>query len=209
MDTHDSEPRLHPLMMAAAISIIIFCGVGVAALSGLLPMSKTEAAAETVGNQSSSTPETPVVQVAAPAPAADIPLPAPEPALVPSKPKRQAASDPKAATCYSCGTVIAVNAVTVQGDNSGIGAVGGAVVGGVVGHQFGKGNGKKAMTALGAIGGALTGNQIEKSQRQSVRYDVVVRLQDGSTQTVSDSTPPPFSSGDKVRLENGTLTHTY
>lgn len=207
MDTHNSEPRLHPLMMAAAICIIIFCGVGVAALSGLLPMSKARSAAEPIVSEAMATPEaSSVAQVTPPAPAL-APTPAPTPAIVASKPKQQPSREPKVAACYHCGTVVAVNAVTVQGNNSGVGAVSGAVVGGVVGHQFGKGNGKKAMTALGAIGGALTGNQIEKSQRQSVRYDVVVRMQDGSTQTVSDTTPPPFISGDTVRLENGTLTH--
>lgn len=206
MDTHSTERRLHPLMMAAAVSIIIFCGVGVAALSGLLPMAKSESHPEPLAEATTPAAETvaataaPVAETVAPAPVAPAPV---------SKPHRHvASSEPKAApVCYSCGTVVAVNAVKVQGNASGVGAVGGAVAGGVVGHQFGKGHGKDAMTVLGALGGALAGNQVEKTVRSNMRYDVVVRMQDGSTQTVSDTSPPPFSNGDKVRVENGTLVH--
>ncbi|MGH8494298.1 MAG: glycine zipper 2TM domain-containing protein [Moraxellaceae bacterium] len=203
MDTHNSERRLHPLMMAAAISIIVFCGVGVAAISGLLPMVK--------GQESPAASEVAIANTSAdssPAKAAEaMPAAALETATPVSTPKHHVASVAKAPSCHSCGTVVAVNAVKVQGTASGVGAVGGAVAGGVVGHQFGKGHGKDAMTVLGAVGGALAGNQVEKTVRTSTRYDVVVRMQDGSTQTISDTTPPPFASGDKVRVENGTLAH--
>lgn len=206
MDTHSTESRMHPLMMAAAVSIIIFCGVGVAAISGLLPMAKSESHPEPLAGATMPAAET---VAATPAPVAETVAAAPAATAPASKPHRHvASSEPKAApVCYSCGTVIAVNAVKVQGTASGVGAVGGAVAGGVVGHQFGKGRGKDAMTVLGAVGGALAGNQVEKTVRSTTRYDVVVRMQDGSTQTVSDTSPPPFSNGDKVRVENGTLAH--
>lgn len=169
MDTHSTERRLHPLMVAAALSIIVFCGVGVAAISGLIP--QVHGQTDKNGKASTSTSSTAAAETAAVAP-----------------------------VCHDCGSVIAVNSVIVQGDSKGVGAVGGAVVGGVVGHQFGNGSGKKAMTALGAIGGAVAGNAIEKNQRQSTRYDVVVRMEDGRQRTISANTPPPFSKGDKVRL---------
>ena len=38
-----------------------------------------------------------------------------------------------------------------------IGTIAGGVAGGVVGNQFGGGNGKTALTVLGAVGGALAG----------------------------------------------------
>lgn len=202
MDTHSTENRLHPLMVAAAVSIIIFCGVGVAAISGLLPMAKSQPAAEaTLPESASSTTN----EAAAPLAEAAAKAPAATPVSTPHH--EVARKEPKPATCYNCGTVTAVNAVKQQGNASGVGAVGGAVAGGVVGHQFGKGHGKDAMTVLGAVGGALAGNQVEKTVRSTTRYDVVVRMQDGSTKTISDSTPPPFSTGDKVRVENGTLAH--
>lgn len=208
MDNPSSPRRLHPLVIAAAVSIILFCGVGIAAITGLIPHAKSQeepvaaanADAVPAADESAATKEAPAAVkqekevVTAPAP------------VHRHVEKRVAAYTPAPApVCYDCGTVTSVETVQVQGDTNGVGAVGGAVVGGVVGHQFGNGKGKTAMTALGAIGGALAGNQIEKTQRRSSRYDVTVRMEDGSSRTVSYNSIPPFSSGDRVRVSGDTL----
>jgi outer membrane lipoprotein SlyB len=86
-----------------------------------------------------------------------------------------------AALCASCGVVESVSAVKEKGEGSGVGAVAGGVLGGVVGHQVGGGNGKTAMTVLGAIGGGLAGHEVEKRVRSETRYDVKVRMEDGSS----------------------------
>ena len=44
-------------------------------------------------------------------------------------------------------------------DNEVLPTLFGGVLGGVIGNQFGKGNGKRAMTVLGAIAGAIIANQ--------------------------------------------------
>lgn len=49
---------------------------------------------------------------------------------------------------------------------SGAGAVMGAIAGGAAGNAIGKGNGRAAATAIGLIGGAVLGNQIEGGQPQ-------------------------------------------
>ena len=49
---------------------------------------------------------------------------------------------------------------------SGAGAVLGAIAGGAAGNAIGKGSGRAAATALGLIGGAVLGNQIEGGQPQ-------------------------------------------
>ena len=59
--------------------------------------------------------------------------------------------------------------------------------------------------AAGAVGGAAVGHQSERSARSHKRYDVSVRLHDGSIKTVSSDAPPAWKSGDKVRLVNGRL----
>ena len=59
--------------------------------------------------------------------------------------------------------------------------------------------------AAGALGGAAVGHQSERSARSHKRYDVSVRLHDGSVKTVSSDAPPTWKSGDKVRLVNGRL----
>jgi uncharacterized protein YcfJ len=61
---------------------------------------------------------------------------------------------------------------------SGAGAVIGAIAGGVIGSAFGGGSGHAAATAIGALGGAVLGNQAEGQQP-----DQVQTVQNCSTQT--------------------------
>jgi outer membrane lipoprotein SlyB len=108
-----------------------------------------------------------------------------------------------AAICASCGTVESVQAVQQKGEGTGIGVAGGAVAGGLLGHQVGGGNGKTALTVLGAVGGAFAGNEIEKRARATTVYDVQVRMEDGSTRTFRRA--EPIAAGTKVQAEGTTL----
>lgn len=87
----------------------------------------------------------------------------------------------------------------------GVGAVVGGVVGGLIGNQVGGGNGKVAATAAGAIGGAVVGNQVEQNNRAAARemYQINVRLDNGSFQSVTQDTMNDLRVGNRVRLENG------
>ena len=67
----------------------------------------------------------------------------------------------RAALCAICGVVESVSQIQQKGQGTGLGAVAGGLLGGVVGHQIGGGNGKTAMTVLGAIGGGVAGNEVE------------------------------------------------
>ena len=70
--------------------------------------------------------------------------------------------------------------VTVTRSPSGAGAVVGAIAGGVLGSAFGGGSGHAAAMAIGALGGAVIGNEAEaQPQHQSV--------QNCSTQTFYES----------------------
>jgi hypothetical protein len=51
----------------------------------------------------------------------------------------------------------------------------------------------------------VAGNEIEKRTRTTTHYEVVVRLAGGGTQTVSYASAPPFTVGQRVRVENGEL----
>ncbi|WP_044041427.1 glycine zipper 2TM domain-containing protein [Caballeronia insecticola] len=107
--------------------------------------------------------------------------------------------------CSTCGTVEAISAVKQEGHGTGIGAVGGAVAGGVVGNQFGRGGGRTAMTLLGALGGGLAGNSVEKHLRSETDYSVRVRMENGKTRYFTYKNPPPFAQGQRVHISNGTL----
>src|SRR5258706_6746716 len=110
-----------------------------------------------------------------------------------------------AQVCATCGVIEGVRAVEQKGKGTGIGAVGGGVVGAAVGNQFGHGNGKAAMTVLGALGGGLAGNEIEKRARSETVYEVRVRMDDGSVRTLTQKTAP--TPGARVTVDGNTL-HT-
>ncbi|MBB5506222.1 glycine zipper 2TM domain-containing protein [Paraburkholderia atlantica] len=126
----------------------------------------------------------------------------PEPQAAPQYAQQPA---PRAAHCSNCGTVVAISAVRHEGHGTGIGAVGGAVAGGVVGNQFGAGSGRTAMTLLGALGGGLAGNSVEKHLRSTTSYSVRVRMEDGKTRYFTYHEAPPFHGGERVRVQNGGL----
>jgi outer membrane lipoprotein SlyB len=107
--------------------------------------------------------------------------------------------------CNNCGVVEAVNAVQLQGDGNYLGTIGGGVVGALLGNQVGNGNGNTAATIAGAIGGALAGRAIESNTKKTVQYEVLVRLQNGGTQTVSFAADPGYRVGEKVRVADGGL----
>lgn len=109
---------------------------------------------------------------------------------------------PAAPVCADCGTVDSVRAVQQKGEGSGVGAVAGGVLGGVIGNQVGKGQGKTAMTILGAIGGGVAGNEIEKQQRAETVYEVTIRMDDGSTRTLTQRSAPPTGTRVEVNGQN-------
>lgn len=88
----------------------------------------------------------------------------------------------------------------------GIGTIAGAVVGGIVGNQIGSGGANTAATVVGAAGGAYVGHELEKrNQQQADAYRFTIRLNNGSYQTVTQSTNPDIRVGDRVQIDNGVL----
>ncbi|ABE31395.1 glycine zipper 2TM domain protein [Paraburkholderia xenovorans LB400] len=229
--TQSSQPaqqrRLHPLIATAAGAVIIASLVATAAVTGLFPKAssngaqndQTQAAQVTTqgtqpGVVDSAAPANPSAQQAAQQPQ---PAPAPAPAQQQYAQRQQAQPAPQPAPdyaqqqparpayCSTCGTVEAISAVRQEGHGTGIGAVGGAVAGGVVGNQFGSGGGRTAMTILGALGGGLAGNSVEKHIRSTTSYSVRVRMENGKMRYFTYHEAPPFQQGQRVRVENGTL----
>jgi len=107
--------------------------------------------------------------------------------------------------CNNCGSVVAVNLVEVKGEGGYLGTIGGGLVGALLGSQVGGGSGRTAAQIAGAVGGAYAGHAIEGNARKSNHYEVVVRLQNGATQTVSYAAEPGFRVGDKVKINDGVI----
>lgn len=114
-------------------------------------------------------------------------------------------SSRRSEACDVCGTVQAINTVTVDGEGRVLGTVAGGVLGAVVGSQFGKGDGRTAAGVAGAVGGALLGREIQKRNGQRTQYEVVVRMGDGQQRTVVYAEAPSLRVGDRVRLNGETL----
>lgn len=151
----------------------------------------------------------PASMIEGPAPDDGTPPPPPAPPearLMTQAPRPAPAAPAKPvapAVCADCGTVESVQAVRQEGQASGVGAVAGGLIGGVLGHQVGGGNGRKAMTVVGAVGGGLAGHEIEKRRNASTVYRVTVRKDDGTRVTLNRT--ESWRVGARVSVDGGTL----
>lgn len=102
----------------------------------------------------------------------------------------------------SIGSVESIEPIHVRPQGTGAGAVIGGVLGAVVGNQFGHGGGRAAMTGLGAVGGAVAGNNIERNQREAITgYRVRIRLDNGRTRVFERRHLADLRVGDRVRVD--------
>lgn len=118
----------------------------------------------------------------------------PVPAVVAQAPK---------VVCASCGTVESVTPIQREAAGSGAGAVAGAVLGGLLGNQVGGGDGKTIATVIGVLGGGWAGNTVEKRMKKEMVYQVEVRMEDGSTRTVEQTSP--IAVGSRVTVDGNVI----
>jgi len=158
----------------------------ISAPSSTAPAKSAKSEASQAPRTAAPAQQTPVAK-AVPKPAAK---PAPEPVRV-------------AAVCGYCGVVLSVDAVDRKGEGTGLGAIAGGVLGAAAGNQVGRGDGRKAMTVLGAVGGGLAGHEVEKRARGKTIYQVKIRFDDGSVRTLEQETAPKV--GARVEVQGNTL----
>jgi outer membrane lipoprotein SlyB len=95
-----------------------------------------------------------------------------------------------------------------RGDPAG-GAVAGAIIGGLIGSSLGghshydrygrvHQHGSAAGAVVGAIGGAMVGASASQGQAVDRRFEVVVRFDDGGSETFVYANGTPFQPGDLV-----------
>lgn len=180
---------LYPMLLIAAIAVIVFSAMGIATMMGWMPAAL-----------SGRDPDPPAAidRTFDPSPTMTPPRPAATSRQGSEAPSQPAAAAP--AACGECGVVESIRAVEVQGQGSWLGAAGGALVGGLLGNQVGHGRGRTVTTVAGAGAGAYAGNEIEKSMTKSVRYQVRVRMDDGRERTFYRAAQPELTVGQKVRV---------
>jgi outer membrane lipoprotein SlyB len=212
MNNASPKPKLHPMLWVAAASVTVMSLVGIAKFTGVLPdTDKPPAApeapppriaeappAQQAAHQKSATAPKPRPAAAHPNAVAALPPPPgspAEPAPPPPPPP------PSPLRCHDCGVIETIQVQQIKGEGSGLGAIGGAILGGVLGHQVGEGSGKQLARIGGAVLGGFAGNEVERRERASQRYEITVRLDDGSRRVISRTSPPPWQPGERVRVE--------
>ena len=193
----------------ALVPTMAVMGVTVMALAAALVVNRSDAqpgsASSHVATTHSATPQDPPPLVRAPVAA----LQHAQVVVAQAAPKPQAS---RAAACAGCGTVESsvavqrqgkVNGVAVGDTTIGLGTVAGGLLGGVLGNQVGGGNGKTAMTVLGAAGGAYAGNTVEKNMKKVTAYQMRVRMNDGSYRTIEQASP--VAVGANVVVEGNSM----
>ena len=177
-----------PLVWTAGIAVILFSGMGIAAIMGWIPTSMGRSTEAPVIEK------TVITNNAKPA--------APKPHTAPVQ---VANNTHTSSRCAECGVIESTQAIKQKGEGSGIGVVGGAVVGGLLGNQVGNGNGKTVATVIGAVGGGLAGNEVEKRVKSTNSYEATVRFDDGTTRVINEGGAAVWHTGDRVKVVGGVI----
>lgn len=100
------------------------------------------------------------------------------------------------------GVVLSVRTVTVEGNQSGAGAVTGGVVGGLAGYGAGSGQREAQIVGiLAAAAGAAAGNVIERMSTREEAYEILVQLKSGERRAIVQAKGAEvFAPGDAVVL---------
>ncbi len=101
------------------------------------------------------------------------------------------------------GTVEAVREITIEGTQSGVGAVAGGAVGGIGGSEVGHGKGSAAGAVVGAVLGGVAGGAIEEVATRKKGYEITVKLDGGRTVAIAQEADEEFKVGERVRIVTG------
>lgn len=99
------------------------------------------------------------------------------------------------------GVVTSMRKIKIESEEGpGAGALLGGVGGALAGSMFGKGGGKVLGAAAGAVLGGVAGNAIQNRSKDG--YEYAVKLDNGSTVTVTQGVDPKISVGQRVLVVN-------
>jgi outer membrane lipoprotein SlyB len=82
------------------------------------------------------------------------------------------------------GTVLSIRPVTVDGSQSGAGAVAGGVIGGVAGSSVGGSRESLAVGVLGAVLGGMIGNAAERAGTRENAVEMLIQLRNGERRAI-------------------------
>ena len=98
-------------------------------------------------------------------------------------------------------TVLSVRNVTVDGSQSGTGAVTGGVLGGIAGSSRSSGREQAAIGSVGAVAGAVIGNAIERGATREDALEILLQMKNGERRAIVQAKAGEnFMAGDAVVL---------
>ena len=98
-------------------------------------------------------------------------------------------------------TVLSVRPVTIDGSQSGTGALTGGVLGGVAGSTRSSGREQVAIGVIGAVAGAVIGNTVERAATKEDGVEILVQLRNGERRSiVQGKGNETLAAGDAVIL---------
>jgi len=175
----DQKNRLLPLLtIAAAASVVAFSSIGIAAITGHLPIARSSLNPFSAFGGAPAVPTSGSDRVPSSLIHEGLTRSAGETAAQ-GKPVnfRSGARLPaRTPSCPNCGVVDSIKA-----------------------QQAGDG---KLAAALGTSGRAY---QIDREKLSSFTFVVIVRMENGTVRTIHENQRPPFSIGERVKLVNGTV----
>lgn len=112
------------------------------------------------------------------------------------------------ARTLSAGRVVSVETVTIGGQKSNLGSMGGAGIGGAAAATgVGSGTGSILAGAAGAVTGAILGQTVEEAATRRPGQRLVIRMDDGRmVEIVQDAADGLFHEGDRVDVAEGGTT---
>jgi len=106
---------------------------------------------------------------------------------------------------FRWGTIESTRPVVIEGDQSGKGAVAGAVIGGIAGSGVTGSRTQGLITAVGAVAGAIAGTAAEKKMSQAQGLEITLKIDDGSNVIIVQEVEKvdEFIAGDRVKVISG------
>ena len=98
------------------------------------------------------------------------------------------------------GTVDGVRSVLIQGPQTGVGPMAGAVIGGAAGNAMGGGTGQIITTVAGALLGGLAGAAAEEGASRQEGQQITIHMDDGRLIAVVQSGKVAFAPGERVQV---------
>ena len=100
------------------------------------------------------------------------------------------------------GTILSTNPVVIEGRQTDVGQLPGAIIGGVAGSSVGEGKGQEIFTILGAVGGAVVGSMIEEQATRAQGLELTIKMDSGKTLSIVQEVDSvnAFIAGQRVRV---------